>query len=130
MISKIKYELEISFQASPSMIFQYISDATGLGEWFADKVTSNKDIFSFTWDDETKVAKLTLFKSNEKVRFVWLKEDNSESDYYFEIRILEDAITNDISLVIQDFAIPEEIEEEKALWMSFINDFKHLIGAV
>jgi uncharacterized protein YndB with AHSA1/START domain len=130
MITKTKYELEIPFHASPSMIFQYISDATGLNEWFADKVTSNKDIFSFTWDDESKVAKLISIKTNEKVRFVWLNEDNSESEYFFEIKILEDDITNDISLVIQDFANPEEIDEEKALWISFINDFKQLIGAV
>lgn len=130
MSSKVKYDLEIPFHASPSMIFQYISDATCLSEWFADKVTTKKDIFSFTWDDDTKFAKLHSSKYNERVKFIWLDENLKETDYYFEIRILEDEITNDISIYITDFAFIDEVEEEKQLWNNFINDFKYIIGAV
>jgi hypothetical protein len=129
MSIKIKYELEIPFHASPSMIFQYLSDSTGLSEWFADKVTNNRDIYSFTWNNEIKIAKLTISKLNERIKFVWLNENLSETEYFFEIKIIEDEITNDISLLIIDFAISEEIEDEKALWVSIVNDFKHIIGA-
>ena len=129
MNSKIKYELEIPFHASQAMIFQYISDATGLSEWYADKARNNKDIFTFTWDEEIKVAKLVISKANERVKFVWLDENLNETDYFFEIKIMEDEITNDISLLIVDFASPDEIEAEKLLWTSVINDFKHIIGA-
>jgi uncharacterized protein YndB with AHSA1/START domain len=130
MNTKTKYELEIPFHASPAMIFQYISDATGLSEWFANKVKSVKDIYTFHWDNEVKVAKLTHIKLNERVKFVWLNEDLSETEYFFEIKIIEDEITNDISLIIIDFAFSDEIKDEKSLWISVINDFKHIIGAV
>jgi hypothetical protein len=129
MLNKVKYNLEIPFQASPQMIFQYISDATGLSEWFANKVTVSKDIYTFTWDDEELQARLCLIKNNEKVRFIWLDENKKETDCFFEIKINVDEITNDISLFIIDFAFPDEIEAEKALWKSIVNDFKHIIGA-
>lgn len=129
MSKKLKYELEIPFHASPQMIFQYISEATGLSEWFADKVTVSKDIYTFTWDDEEVIAKLALAKNNEKVRFIWLDEDKKETEYFFEIKIVIDEITNDISLFIIDFAYEDEMEDEKALWLSIINNFKHIIGA-
>jgi uncharacterized protein YndB with AHSA1/START domain len=129
MLYKVKYELEIPFHASPQMIFQYISDAAGLSEWFADKVNVSKDLFTFNWDKEEKYAKLILVKTNEKVKFIWLDENKNETDHYFEIKIVIDEITNDISLFIIDFAYPNEIDEEKAIWKSIVNNFKQIIGA-
>ena len=40
MSEKIKYELEFPIQASPNMLYQYISSASNLSEWFADNVNS------------------------------------------------------------------------------------------
>ncbi|MFY7810804.1 MAG: START-like domain-containing protein [Flavobacterium sp.] len=129
MTNKIKYELEIPFHASPQMIYQYISDAAGMSEWFADKVSVVKDIYSFTWNEEQRYAKLISNKTNEKVKYVWLDDTKKETDYFFEIKIVIDDITNDISLFITDFTYKDEIEDEKSLWKSIINDFKHIIGA-
>lgn len=129
MSNKVKYNLEIPFHASPQMIFQYISNSTGLSEWYANKVTVSKDIFTFSWEDEHKYAKLTQVKNNERVKFVWLDDHKNETDCYFEIKIVIDEITNDISLFIIDFASPNEIDEEIAIWKSIVNNFKHIIGA-
>ena len=40
MPDKIKYELEFPIQASPNMLYQYITSASSLSEWFADDVNS------------------------------------------------------------------------------------------
>ena len=60
---KVKFELEFPIQASPSMLFQYISSASGLSEWFADNVNSRGESFTFIWDDAEEYAKL-LQKKN------------------------------------------------------------------
>ena len=38
MSKKIFYSLEFDFQASPQLLFQYLSTPSGLSEWFADNV--------------------------------------------------------------------------------------------
>lgn len=51
-------------------------------------------------------------------------------DSFFEIKILVDALTKDVSLIITDFAEDEEeLEESKQLWENQIDELKHTIGA-
>lgn len=126
-MEKIKFELEVAIHASPSMLFQYISTPSSLQEWFADRVNSRGKIFSFIWDGVEEQAELVLKKSDERVRFKWLESDD---DTYFEIRIQVHPLTNDVSLVITDFADDEdEVGESKQLWESQIEELKHVIGA-
>ena len=58
MADKIKFEIEFPIQASPQLLFQYISTPSGLSEWFADDVNSRGEIFTFIWDDSEEDAKL------------------------------------------------------------------------
>ena len=126
MSEKIKYELEFPIQASPNMLYQYISSASNLSEWFADNVNSRGKIFSFFWDGVEEKAELISFKNNKYVRFKWL-----DNDYYsfFEINIVVDELTKDVSLVVFDFAEEDEVEEGKMLWESQISDLKQVIGS-
>ena len=126
MSEKIKYELEFPIQASPNMLYQYISSASNLSEWFADNVNSRGKVFSFFWDGSEEKAELISFKNNKYVRFKWLE---NEDDYYFEINIVVDELTKDVSLVIYDFADEDEVEEGKMLWESQISDLKQVIGS-
>jgi len=127
MSDKIKYELEFTIQASPQMLYNYISSPSGLSEWFADNVNSRGEIFTFIWDDSEETAKLLSKKANEKVRFQW--EDDEDEEYYFEIRIQVDEITKDVSLMITDFSDDDEIEENKMLWENTISNLKHVLGS-
>ena len=127
---KVKYELEFPIHASPQMLFQYISTPSGLSEWFADNVNSRGEMFTFIWDDSEEKAKLISKKSGEKVKFRWLDENNEESEYFFEIKIMEDEITKDVSIVIIDFAVEDEVDESKLLWENQISDLKHVLGSV
>jgi uncharacterized protein YndB with AHSA1/START domain len=127
---KVKYELEFPIHASPQMLFQYISTPSGMSEWFADNVNSRGELFTFIWDDSEEKAKLISKKSGEKVKFRWLDDDNEETEYYFEIKIMEDEITKDVSIVIVDFAEEDELEESKLLWENQISDLKHVLGSV
>ena len=126
MSDKVKYELEFPIQASPNMLYQYISSASNLSEWFADNVNSRGKVFSFFWDGVEEKAELLSSKNNTYVKFKWLENDE---DCFFEIKITVDEITKDVSLIIIDFADNDEVEEAKMLWESQISDLKSVIGS-
>ena len=130
MNTKVKYELEFQLNSSPQLLYQYISTPSGLSEWFADNVNSRGEFFTFIWDGSEEKARLTARKSDERVKFRWIDEDNKDTDYFFELRILEDEITKDVSLMVTDFAFEEDFEEVKLLWESQISDLKHVIGSI
>ncbi|WP_338378352.1 START-like domain-containing protein [uncultured Flavobacterium sp.] len=127
---KVKYEIEFPIMSSPQLLYQYISTPSGLSEWFADNVNSRGELFTFIWDDSEEKAKLMSKKTDERVKFKWLNEDNSETDYFFEIKLMVDEITKDVSIVIVDFADEDEVEESKSLWENQISDLKHVLGSM
>ena len=129
MESKIKFEVEYPIHASPSMLYQYISTASSLSEWFADNVNSRGIIFSFFWDDTEEKAELLSSKPNSFVKFRWLDDTDDQDKYYFEIRIVVDEITKDVSLIVTDFSYEDEVEENKMLWDNQISDLKQVIGS-
>ena len=130
MKPKVKYELEFPIHSSPQLLYQYIITPSGLSEWFADNVNSRGEFYTFIWDDSEENAKLTSKKSGEKVKFKWLDENNKETEYFFELKIQVDEITNDVSLIVTDFSEENELPENKLLWESLVSDLKHVIGSV
>ena len=129
MDDKEKYEMEFVIQASPSLIYTYISTPSGLSEWFADNVNSRGELFTFIWDGSEEQAKLLSKKNGERVKFRWLTDDEEGSTCYFEIRIQVDEITKDVSLMVTDFAEDDEIEEGKMLWTNQIGSLKQDLGS-
>jgi uncharacterized protein YndB with AHSA1/START domain len=130
MDSKIRYEIEFPINSSPQLLYQYISTPSGLSEWFADNVNSRGEFFTFIWDDSEEKARLCSKKSGEKVRFKWVDLNNKDTDYFFELNILVDEITKDVSLMVIDFADEDEVNEATLLWENQVSDLKHLIGSV
>jgi len=128
MSDKIKFDLEFPIHSSPAFLYQYLSTPDGLSEWFADNVNSRSDIFTFMWDDSEEQAKRIGYKTNEKIRYKWLN-DEDEASTYFEFRIQVDALTNDVSLMVTDFADEDDIDESKMFWENQIAELKHTIGA-
>ena len=130
MDAKIRYELEFPINSSPQLLYQYISSPSGLSEWFADNVNSRGEFFTFIWNDSEEVARLSSKKSGEKIKFRWVDENKKDTEYYFEMRIIEDEITKDVSLVVIDFSLADELDEAQLLWENQISDLKHVIGSV
>lgn len=126
MGDKVKFEMEFVIQSSPQLLYQYISTPSGLSEWFADNVNSRGEIFTFIWDGAEEAAKLLKRKSDDFVRFAWEENDDSS---FFEMRIIVDEITKDVSLFISDFAEEDEMEEAKMLWRNQIADLKQVLGS-
>lgn len=126
MGDKVKFEMEFVIQSSPQLLYQYISTPSGLSEWFADNVNSRGEIFTFIWDGAEEAAKLLKRKTDDFVRFAWVENDDSS---FFEMRIIVDEITKDVSLFISDFSEEDEMEEAKMLWRNQIADLKQVLGS-
>jgi uncharacterized protein YndB with AHSA1/START domain len=126
MSNKVKFEIEFVIQSSPQLLYQYLATPSGLSEWFADNVNSRGEMFSFIWDDSEEEAKLLKRKSDEFVKFAW---EGNDDDTYFEMKIIVDEITKDVSLFITDFAEEDEVEEAKMLWANQISDLKQVLGS-
>ena len=127
MASKNKYQLEFPIRSSLRILFNQISTPSGLSEWFADNVNLSGKNYTFFWDGDVQEAELLSKKNNESIKFMWLDEP---SDTFFELKIIVDDITQDISLIVTDFAEDEEDEEEgKLLWEKQIEKLRQSIGS-
>ena len=127
MSTKVKYELEFPIQASPQLLYNYISTPSGLSEWFADNVNSRGELFTFIWDDSEEQAKLLTKKNSERIKFSWV--DHEDDDCFFELRIEVDSITKDVSIIVTDFSDEDEVEESKMLWENQIASLKQILGS-
>ena len=129
MSKKVSFSIEYNIQASPQLLFQYLSTPSGLSEWFADNVNSRGEIYTFIWDGSEEVAKLIQIKANEKVKFQWINDENSSDNEFFEFKIEVDEITKDVSLIITDFSDDDELEESKMLWENSVATLKQVLGS-
>lgn len=123
-----KFEMEFVIRASEDMVFEFVSTESGLSEWFCDDVTIREGIFTFEWDGQTQQARLVKENPPFSIRYQWLdKTDGS----YFEFRTQKDELTNDISLIITDFATDKADEaSSRLLWQSQIDKLFHVLGSV
>jgi uncharacterized protein YndB with AHSA1/START domain len=123
-----KFELEFVVHSSADLLFEFLSTASGLSEWFCDDVNIRNGIYTFIWEGQMQQARLLKTLDLLLVRFQWVdKHDGS----YFEFKIQRDELTNDISLIITDFAeTPSEKESSTLLWNSQIEKLMHVIGSI
>lgn len=126
MEERVLFTVEIPMRCSPNILFEFLATPSGLQEWFADKVDNNGEQFSFTWEGVTDEAELVEKVENEKVKFRWDYYDDGE---FFEFKISQSPVTNETILSISDFADSDEVEDQKMLWESQINDLKYRIGS-
>jgi uncharacterized protein YndB with AHSA1/START domain len=126
MSEKKKFTIEYEIKSSPRILYTFLNEPNGLTQWFADDVSVRDQLYTFTWDDEPQQAKLTAIKENKLVRFKWLDDD---PQYFFEMEIIQDELTNDVALSITDFAAEDAITERKQIWDNQIQYLVSVLGA-
>lgn len=127
MSVKKKFEIEYPFRSSNKVLYNSLSSADGLQEWFADEVNIKNGIYTFSWDGEEESARLITKKVNESIKFQW--ENDDDDDSYFEFSIKTDPITKDVALIVTDFAEEDEISDSTFHWDNSINNLKKKLGA-
>jgi uncharacterized protein YndB with AHSA1/START domain len=125
---KQKYQLEYEIHSSPKILFSYLSTASGLEEWFAEKVNMRDGEFIFLWEGSEARAKMVSRKDNQLVKYRWVTDDKKD-ETFFQFEIQQDEITSDVALIVTDFATDEEKAENIMLWNSQIHALMHHIGS-
>ena len=126
-MTKEKYTLEYNIKSSHKVLFNRLSTAGGLNEWFADNVKVQGKIYTFEWSGAEQQAELINRKDQKYVRFHWLDDEDDKT--YFEFKLNVDELTGDLALIVTDFADPDEIEDSKELWDSQVSELRHILGS-
>ena len=127
MSKKLLFTLEFPVRCSPAILFEFLSTASGLQEWFADRVDEWENVFSFSCNGGTPYkAEILDQEENKFIRFRWL---HSEKNEYFEFCIEKTEISNQTVLIIKDFAEKNEIKDQSQLWCYQIKELFHRIGS-
>jgi hypothetical protein len=124
---KEKYQLEFNINSSHKVLFNRLSTAGGLNEWFADNVRVQGKVYTFEWSGTEQQAEMVNRKDMKYVRFHWLDDDDDKS--YFEFKLNDDELTGDMALIVTDFAEPDEIQDAKELWESQVSELRHILGS-
>lgn len=126
MSKRVQYTIEFSIRCSPSILYDFLSTPTGLGEWFADKVDQRENKFIFHWKGNDEHAEMIAAEENEYVVYKW---DWMDKDEFFEFRIEKSPVTNETILTITDFAEKKDVKDQQQLWETQIHDLKHRVGS-
>jgi uncharacterized protein YndB with AHSA1/START domain len=128
---KNKFVSDYQINASKKIVFQYISSASGLQEWFADEVKIDEDKnFIFNFDNEDHHAKLTSIRINSHVKFEFFdaKNPNDEDNAYIEFKIEENELTQTLFLKVTDYSDVYDEDESLSIWDGMIARLKEIIG--
>ncbi len=130
-MEKHKFITEYELRSSPKVLFPYISTASGLEQWFAEKVTVLPDHrFDFQWDGNSHVARQTAHRLNKAVRYEFEDESNPEADTNFvEMRLEVSDLTQSTYLRIVDYSQTMDEEELSSLWNGLMDSLKEIVGS-
>lgn len=129
-MGKYKFTSEYEFQASPKILFEYISTPVGLTQWFCDKAKEGSDHhWNLIWDEISHPALLTHHKPGKLVRFQFESpEGEEESDpAYLQFEIEKSELTRVAFLRITDYSGMSNSQELEELWANLIGNLKTVI---
>jgi hypothetical protein len=124
------FEFEFEIKASPKVLYPYLITASGLQQWFADKVTvQNSQNFIFFWEQENHPATLVASKSNKFVKFQFQNEHQTENST-MELILEVSELSNTTYLKVIDRASKFKTEKDGIeLWDYLTDKLKEIVGS-
>ncbi len=129
-MNKHKFTAEFELRASPKVLFPYFSSASGLQQWFAEKVIlKDSTTFDFMWDGESHVAKLSQLRLQKSAKFDFLPANQEEKDHnYLEFKLDVSDLTGSTYLKVIDYSSNTDDDELNELWEDLIYKLKEIVG--
>jgi uncharacterized protein YndB with AHSA1/START domain len=124
-MAKEVFEIDYVLKASPRILYDFVKQPTHLAQWFCDKCESNLDQYNFIWKGYSEKAILIDDIEEQLVAYHW---ENSDDDEFFEFAIQVNEISEDTILTINDFAEPNEVEDQKIWWDNQIQKLIRVMG--
>jgi hypothetical protein len=129
-MGKFKFTNEFEFQASPRILFEFISTPVGLSQWFCDKATTTlQNVWNLVWDDTDHHAILTHNKPLKLVRFQFQSQDSEDQadPSYVQFEIEKSELTRVAFLKITDYSAMTSKQDLDELWTNLILNLKTVI---
>lgn len=125
-MSRVKFDMEFIFRASPAIVYKFLTAPSCLIRWFCDGVDINGELYSFTWLGFTENAEMIDDIEEERIRFRW--EDAEDPGEYFEFRMYKSPITEETIVELTDFCDEDELNDQKELWTNQMNRLRKETG--
>jgi uncharacterized protein YndB with AHSA1/START domain len=123
-MSRVSFQVEYMFKASPSIIYLFVTQPTCLVRWFSDRVDNIGDRYVFDWEGDHEEATMVDDIEDELVKFKW----DERPDEFLQFRIYKTDITSETILEITDFCDDDEVKEQIDVWDLYIKKFKTFCG--
>lgn len=128
-MAKYKYHTEYEINASPRMLFNYLSTASGLQDWLAEKVNILPDKkLDIYWEGESHKATITAKRTNNHIRFEFEKGKDEEQAQYLDFRLEYSDMTQTSFLKIIDFSDMDDEDDLEEMWDQLIGHLKEVTG--
>ncbi|MCR5131455.1 MAG: hypothetical protein K6C10_08370 [Prevotella sp.] len=116
---------------SPSIIWRFISTASGLARWIADEVEMDENTVTLAWGNplmhyDSRQLEILEKEKNSHLKMRWVDEDDEEA--YLEIRMEQSDLTGDYMLLITDYAVPEDLDLLRDIWDDNLTRLHHSGG--
>lgn len=125
-MNRVSFEMEFLFRASPTILYKFLSTPNCLIRWFCDAVDITDDVFTYTWDGAEEIAELIDDIENERLKFQW--EDAESDEEFLEFRLKKSPVTGETILEISDWCDDDEVDEQKQLWTTQMNQLRRETG--
>jgi uncharacterized protein YndB with AHSA1/START domain len=129
---KHRFTTEYEINASPKMIFPYLSSAGGLQEWFADEVVTLPDkTMNIIWDGVDHHAKVVSRRTNSHIKYQFGIDGNAEEEElgFLEFKVDYNEMTQSSFLKIVDYSEMDDENDLEELWNQLIGNLKEITGS-
>ncbi len=124
-MAKIKCTYDFVIKSSPAILYNFLSTASGLSQWFADRVTEDEKGFTFAWDDYTEKGEVL---DDVESHYFRMKMESNDVGEYLEFRIEKSEVTDDTILIITEFVEADEAKEQQKLWATQVDSLVTCVG--
>lgn len=130
-MGKYKFVKEYEIKASVKMLYPYFSTASGLTDWFAEKVKSiDSQTFEFHWDNEDHIGKIVAHRAGKSIKFEFVPEkpEDIRDAPYIEFKLDFNEMTSTTFVKITDYSWETDLEELNKLWDGLIHTLRETVG--
>jgi uncharacterized protein YndB with AHSA1/START domain len=129
--SKRRFEMEYPINASPRLLFPYLSSASGLSQWFCDDVRLDPDHrLNMVWDKQNHYAEIAVQRPGRSIRYVFLDERKQPLNdaNFLDFSLEYSKITDSVFLRVTDYSDHSNAQEQQELWDGLVGKLREQVG--